>query len=72
MFYYRVEFWDEIDQRQREESGLLAAKSYGEAATRAAEYYGEKNVSSVYVEEWEDVISEDDVMEGFEKADVKA
>lgn len=72
MFYYKVSYWDEIDCKQREESGLLSAKDYGSAAKKVTNYYGANNVSSLYLEEWEDVLTEDEVMEGFEEADVKA
>ena len=71
MFYYKAEHWDEIDHEVRQESGILAAKDYGDAAKKVADYYGKDNLISVYLEEWEDVLTEDEVLEGFEKADVK-
>jgi hypothetical protein len=71
MFYYKVEHWDEIDHETRQESGILAAKDYAHAAGRVAEYYGAENMISMYLEEWEDVLTEDEILEGFEKADVR-
>ena len=71
MFYYKVNYWDEVDSKQREESGLLSAKDYGSAAKKVTDYYGAGNVNSLYLEEWEDVLTEDELMEGFEEADVK-
>lgn len=71
MFYYKVNYWDAIDQKSRCESGILAAKTYGEAADRLVSYYGASEISDVYLCEWEDVLTEDEIMEGFEELDVK-
>ena len=71
MFYYKIDFWDEIDHEERQESGIMSAKDYAEAAGKVVGYYGASNVIGIYLEEWEDVLTEDEVMEGFERADVK-
>lgn len=71
MFYYKVDHWDEIDSEARQESGILSAKDYAHAAGRVTEYYGAANIISMYLEEWDDILTEDEVLEGFEKADLK-
>lgn len=74
MFYYQIDFWDETDNKRRQESGILAADSYGKATERVARYYGADSISSIislYLEEWEDILSEDRLLEGFDKADLK-
>jgi len=71
MFYYQIDFWDEIDNERRQESGILAASTYGKAAERVTRYYGADSVISLYLEEWEDILSEDDLLDQFEKADLK-
>ena len=69
MFYYKVEHWDGNETRQ--ESGILSAKDYTEAAGCVAQYYGTEDILSIYIEEWGDFLTEDDLLEGFEKTDVK-
>jgi hypothetical protein len=71
MFYYKIDYLDEIDGKARQESGILSATDYTQAASRVAEFYGIANIISMYLEKWEDVLTEDEVLEGFEKADLK-
>jgi len=67
MYHYYVEFWDELDQKNRSDSGLTWGATYGDAANRVVEYYGRDNVISVQLSEWESVVPEEDVMGGFSK-----
>ena len=71
MFYYKVKCYDEIDYKETNESGIVAAKDYNEAMSKIDEYYGIQNIVSVYIEEWEDILTEDNVMIGFNKCDVE-
>lgn len=64
MFKYKVNYWDEIESRNRDEVGLVAAKSWGKAVEKVREYYGSKNVSSITIEEWDDIISAEEVING--------
>ena len=66
MYKFQVNYWDEDDRKSKDEQGLVSAKNYGAAAERVVEYYGAANVSSVYLEEWEDILIDDDVLEGFQ------
>ena len=50
---------------------MIAAKTYGEAADRLVNYYGASEVSDIYLCEWEDILTEDEILEGFEELDVK-
>ena len=34
MYHYYVEFWDELDQKNRSDSGLTWGATYGDAANR--------------------------------------
>lgn len=61
MYYYIINFWDEIDNETSEERGIVGASSYGEAAKKAVEYYGEKNVIDIKLYELESVICEDEI-----------
>ena len=65
MYHYYVEFWDELDQKNRSDSGLTCGATYGDAANRVVEYYGRDNVFSVQLSEWESVVPEEDVLNGF-------
>lgn len=66
MFKYQADFWDEVDQVSKTEQGLIAAADYGEAAEKVVTYYGKSNIVSIYLEEWDDVLTEDEVLEGFQ------
>ena len=47
MFRYKVTYFDEIDKIVATESGILAARTYGEAADRLVELYGKENVNVI-------------------------
>ena len=65
MYHYYVEFWDELDQKNRSDSGLTWGATYGDAANRVVEYYGLENVSNIQLEEWESVMPEEFLFDGF-------
>ena len=44
MYHYYVEFWDELDQKNRSDSGLTWGATDGDAANRVVEYYGLENI----------------------------
>lgn len=67
MFYYCVRYWDEIDCIERKDSGLVVANDYNFATDKVVKYYGKENVFSVTVEQWEEILCEDEILEGFEK-----
>lgn len=64
MFKYKVHYWDEVENRNTDEVGLVAAKSWGKAVEKVREYYGPKNVFSITVEEWDDVVYAEEVVNG--------
>lgn len=61
MFYYEVEYWDDIDGKQAAEKGIADAKTYGEAANQVSEFYGKDNVSSVKISELESILTWDEL-----------
>lgn len=61
MFKYVVEFWDEIEEKVANSTGLCAATSYADACNRLLAYFGEENISSIQLEEYFDVMEIDDV-----------
>lgn len=65
MYHYYVEFWDALDQKNRSDSGLTWGATYGDAANRVVEYYGLENVSSIQLENWESIIPEEFLLDGF-------
>ena len=71
MYYYKIDYFDDVDNKRRKESGITGAKCYGDAFEKVANYYGHDNVNGIYLEEWEDPLTEDTLMEEFERADVK-
>ena len=65
MYHYIVEFWDNEEQRVVHESGLIGAASYGEAAERLTKYYGSIRLTSMELVEWENILSEEEILDGF-------
>ena len=66
MFKYQAYFWDEIDEAPKTDQGLIAAKNYGEAAKKVVAFYGKSNIISMCLEEWEDMLSKDEIQEAFQ------
>lgn len=64
MFYYVVEYWDNDEKRTVHESGLVGATSYSEAAERLTKYFG-SCLSSMELTEWETVLCEEEILDGF-------
>ena len=64
MFKYKVHYWDEVENKAIDEVGLVAAKSWGKAVKKIREYYGPKNVYSITIEEWDDIVSAEEVLDG--------
>lgn len=67
MYHYIVDYFDSIDLCDRKDSGLVAAVDYGTAVNKIVNFYGKENIFSITIEEWEDILCEDEVMEGFEE-----
>lgn len=65
MYYYTINFWDEIDNETSEGRGIVGASSYAEAAKKAVEYYGEKNVIDIKLYELESVMCADEIEDMF-------
>ena len=64
MFKYKVHYWDDVEDKVLDETGLVAAKSWGKAVEKVREYYRPKNVYEVTIEEWEDILCAEAVIEG--------
>ncbi len=47
MFFYRIEFFDEVNKEITKGTGLVAAQGWSEACTQIVEYYGEKNIINI-------------------------
>lgn len=65
MYYYVVEYWNNIDQEIRTESGVLSAETFSSAANKVEECYGIKNVCELKLSELQEILSEDELMEMF-------
>ena len=46
MFFYKIHFFDEEKPGIQIDSGLVSADSYGEAADKVVDFYGEKQFAS--------------------------
>lgn len=64
MFYFRVEFWDEILEKDTVEEGFLAAADYKAASERLCQYYG-KSIIEMTLAEYEDLLLRGDIEEVF-------
>ena len=66
MFFYKIHFFEEA--KLKIDCGLVCAASYGAAADRIVEFYGEENFSSF--EEFyrcEDVLMSEELADMFEE-----
>ena len=61
MYYYKINFIDEEEPRAIDESGVISATSYQDAVARLTEYYGEKNIVSMTLEAWEDLVTMNEI-----------
>lgn len=68
MFYFKVDYMDFEDKRHQA-SGILAATGYIEAMKKVVDNYD--NLISVYLEEWEDLLTEDLLLDSLEIADTR-
>ena len=66
MFKYEVEFWaDWIGPygKMIKETGLVTAKTWGEATDKVKEFYGNQTIT-VKVEQWDEILTLDAIKEG--------
>ena len=70
MFYkYKVSYWDIHNNEEAHDEGLVHAKSYGKAATKVLDTYGENCVIDIYLMELESIkcINKEDIDLSFEE-----
>lgn len=70
MFYkYKVSYWDVQNTEETSDEGLVYAKSYGKAATKVLNDYGENYVIDIYLMELDNLecISKEDIDLSFEE-----
>lgn len=70
MFYkYKVSYWDIHNIEEASDEGLVYAKSYGKAATKVLDDYGENCVIDIYLMELESMkcINKEDIDLSFEE-----
>ena len=64
MYYkYKVTYWNCADTKEAYDEGLVHAKSYGKAATKVLNEYGENCVIDIYLMEIDtmDCINKEDI-----------
>ena len=66
MYYYVVEYWDNLDQESRTDSGVISAENYSAAADKVEEYQGSEYVVELKLSKLEEILSEDELMDMFE------
>lgn len=66
MYYYVIEYWDNLDQESRTDSGVISAENYSAAAGKVEEYYGSENIDELKLSKLEEILSEDELMDMFE------
>lgn len=67
MFYeFKATYWDDYDDCEKEDRGLVFAKDYGKAAKKVSAAYG-RNIISVYLCELDayNTITVDEIKEEF-------
>ena len=66
MYYYVVEYWDDLDQESRTDSGVISAENYSAAANKVEEYYDSGYIVELKLSRLEEILSEDELMDMFE------
>ena len=54
MFEYRVNWYNDYEDKEECSRGLVAGKTYMDAADRVVHDYGEKNIIDIYLQALED------------------
>ena len=70
MFYkYKVSYWDVQNTEEASDEGLVHAKSYGKAAMKVLDDYGENCVIDIYLMELDSMkcINKEDIDLSFEE-----
>lgn len=67
MFHYTVDFWDDEIKESQQETGIVGATTYSEAAQRISDYYGADNIVTISMTQWEDLITTDDLIQEIAK-----
>lgn len=69
MYHFTVEFWDELLQDVKIETGLAGKSSkYSEAAAEVSSYYGEDNIVSMKLYGVESVLNKEEIIEMLESS----
>ena len=66
MFFYKVEYLEHggaVPEAVKHDKGLVSAITYDMAANMVATYY--TDIIHLELEQWEDVLTEDDIKEDF-------
>lgn len=62
LVFYKVEFWDEIDNKCRDEHGItFCANKIERAARRIIDFYGEKNVFKLEITPCEEILCDEEI-----------
>ena len=65
MFYFKVEYVDASTNEARQECGLIGEATYVSAMQYLSEYYDMNAVISVYLEQWENLLTAKDITSAF-------
>lgn len=66
MFEYKVYYHNEEENKPVYEKGIVSSCSYGDAANRLVEYFGQQNIITIELTELMDVLSFEELQEMFE------
>ena len=61
MYWYKVRFWDVDAKNFEEETGVVGAKTWKQAAAKLQKWYGD-DMSRMMLEEMEDVVDSDSMV----------
>ncbi len=62
IFAYHVTFWDELNETEANENGIVSGKDYGEAANKIAAFY-KYNVFSIELAMYEEVMTQEELVD---------
>lgn len=53
-YVYKIDWWDDYDEKEKNEMGLLFAQNYYQAMTILGHWYGEQYINKIEMEVIED------------------
>lgn len=65
MYHFIIEYWKNITNEMKTESGLIGASTYSEAIQKIVQIYNDENIYSIKLNVLGDLLEEEDIFDIF-------